>query len=128
MPGNSSTEQNRRIFTRILFDADTKLQQGDKTWSTQLIDLSLKGILIEEPDGWTDASENESFTAIVALDDNETKITMQMKMAHHDNQQIGFQCENIDLDSITHLRRLVELNVGDHELLDRELTALGEHT
>jgi hypothetical protein len=33
-------------------------------------------------------------------------------------------CESIDLDSITHLRRLVELNAGDPALLERELTAL----
>ncbi|NQD96622.1 PilZ domain-containing protein, partial [Pseudomonas sp. CrR25] len=29
-------------------------------------------------------------------------------------------------DSISHLRRLVELNLGDEALLERELTALGE--
>jgi len=126
MPGNSSSGQERRTFTRILFDASTTLQQGKNTWSTQLIDLSLKGMLIEEPSNWPDAHENDNFTATIALDDNETQIIMQVKMAHHENLQIGFQCENIDLDSITHLRRLVELNVGDHELLDRELSALGE--
>ena len=38
--------------------------------------------------------------------------------------KIGLQCESIDLDSITHLRRLVELNAGDPALLDRELSSL----
>ncbi|MCG8610315.1 MAG: hypothetical protein MI864_07240, partial [Pseudomonadales bacterium] len=30
----------------------------------------------------------------------------------------------IDLDSITHLKRLIELNVGDPSLIERELSAL----
>ena len=37
--------------------------------------------------------------------------------------------EHLDIDSISHLKRLVELNVGDDELLYREiehLTDLGE--
>jgi hypothetical protein len=34
------------------------------------------------------------------------------------------RCENIDIDSITHLRRLVDLNAGDASLLDREFSAL----
>jgi len=33
--------------------------------------------------------------------------------------------QHIDLDSISHLRRLVELNLGDEALLERELAALG---
>jgi hypothetical protein len=34
------------------------------------------------------------------------------------------RCDSIDLDSITHLRRLVELNAGDPRELDRELAIL----
>ena len=41
------------------------------------------------------------------------------------NDELGLRCVDIDLDSITHLRRLVELNLGETELLERELSALG---
>jgi len=37
---------------------------------------------------------------------------------------LGLSCREIDLDSITHLRRLVALNLGDEALLDRELGLL----
>jgi hypothetical protein len=33
-------------------------------------------------------------------------------------------CHSIDIDSVTHLRRLVELNLGNADLLQRELSAL----
>ena len=32
----------------------------------------------------------------------------------------------IELDSIVHLKRLVELNLGDESLLERELTELSQ--
>jgi hypothetical protein len=39
-------------------------------------------------------------------------------------RQVGVQCGSIDLESITHLRRLVEMNLGGGSLLERELKAL----
>jgi hypothetical protein len=49
---------------------------------------------------------------------------MWATVSHVDGRHIGLRCSSIDLDSITHLRRLVELNAGDPALLERELTAL----
>jgi hypothetical protein len=45
-------------------------------------------------------------------------------VAHLEGQHIGIECQDIDLASLTHLRRLVELNTGDSELMDRELSHL----
>ncbi|HXK57002.1 MAG TPA: PilZ domain-containing protein, partial [Gammaproteobacteria bacterium] len=38
---------------------------------------------------------------------------------------LGLRCVSIDMESIGHLRRLVELNLGDAELLHRDLESLG---
>ena len=43
---------------------------------------------------------------------------------HIEDDHTGYRCEHIDLDSISHLRRLVELNLGDPDILDRELSEL----
>lgn len=51
---------------------------------------------------------------------------MQVELTHEAKGQLGFVCTNIDLDSIKHLRRLIELNLGDQEELERELGALLE--
>jgi hypothetical protein len=45
-------------------------------------------------------------------------------VVHQDGQHIGIKCRHIDVDSLTRLRRLVELNLGDATLLDRELPHL----
>ncbi|WP_181955613.1 PilZ domain-containing protein, partial [Rahnella variigena] len=48
------TEQasDRRRFRRIAFDAKTELRQNGREWPVQLVDLSLKGLLIQRPDDW----------------------------------------------------------------------------
>ena len=51
-------------------------------------------------------------------------IIMQATVAHLEGTRMGLRCDNLGLDSITHLRRLVELNAGDPNLLERELPAL----
>lgn len=49
---------------------------------------------------------------------------MEISLAWARDGLLGFECQHIDLDSISHLRRLVELNLGDEELLERELALL----
>jgi len=51
-------------------------------------------------------------------------ITMHGRLTHIKGQKVGMLCDSLDLDSITHLRRLVELNAGDPDLLERELATL----
>jgi hypothetical protein len=48
----TDTHEERRRFKRIAFDAKTELSQGDRTWTVHLLDLSLKGLLIEKPSPW----------------------------------------------------------------------------
>lgn len=112
-----------RRFSRITFDADTVIRQFENAWSVVLIDVSLNGLLIEEPFGWN-IEIDQPLTAVIKLG-GDTVIELEVLWRHTDDNLVGFQCQHIDLESISHLRRLVELNLGDMELLDRELSALG---
>ena len=60
----------------------------------------------------------------VQLDDASTEIRMSITVAHHEKNHYGLSCREIDLDSVTHLRRLVTLNAGDDALLTREIALL----
>lgn len=117
------SSQERRVFHRIPFDADTQIRQGEQSWSAVLIDLSLKGLLIEKPQG-CDIAPEQATTARIILN-GDTTIDMSIRLRHDNNGQLGFECQHIDIDSISHLRRLLELNLGDSQLLERELGALG---
>jgi hypothetical protein len=51
-------------------------------------------------------------------------IDMDAKLSHQHGSHAGFHCVSIDTDSVSQLRRLVELNLGDSTLLERDLQAL----
>jgi hypothetical protein len=114
--------EDRRRFKRIAFDAKTELSQDDRTWAVQLIDLSLKGLLIEKPSPW-EGDPNARFMVDIQLQAG-IDVVMEVRLTHDDHNHLGFVCDNIELDSVTHLRRLIELNIADHDELERELGAL----
>lgn len=113
---------DRRRFQRIAFDAATELARDGQCWPVRLHDLSFQGVLVSRPEAWraTGASEAQ---VLVRLSD-EASVRMEVVLVHEEADLLGFACRHIDLDSITHLRRLVELNLGDPALLEREFAAL----
>ncbi len=121
---NSHTipQSNQRTFTRIFFDAETVVTQGDHIWPVQLIDISLRGILIQVLPDQKVIDDNPVDISIHLGGD--IQICMTARVANHKDDKVGLLCEHIDVDSMTHLRRLVELNMGDTSLLERELSAL----
>lgn len=116
--------EEHRLFSRIPFEATVHITSVDGSWDCSLIDISLKGLLVKKPEGW-DGVIDDPFLVELELTGSDASIRMDVSVAHVEDQHIGFRCEHIDLDSITHLRRLVELNVGDTDILNRELNALG---
>ncbi|MDX9665352.1 PilZ domain-containing protein [Pseudomonas sp. P5_152] len=115
---------NRRRFRRIAFDARTELSQGNHRWPVKLLDLSLKGLLVQRPDPWL-GDRNRIFSVDIHLSE-ETEIRMDVQLTHEEHDQLGFVCRYISLESVSSLRRLIELNLGDPQELERELGALIE--
>ncbi|MGG2395784.1 PilZ domain-containing protein [Pseudomonas sp. SH1-B] len=120
----SEPANERRRFQRIAFDAPTVIAQGERQWKAALHDISLKGLLIRTPHDWS-GDPDQPFEALVELG-GEARVKMEVVLTRTQPQYLGFVCRHIDLESISHLRRLVELNLGDEQLLERELAALGE--
>ena len=119
------TEANeRRKFWRATFNAPVKLVNDIASADAMLDDISLKGALLEVPPGWQGKAGEHCHLKLRLGGDQDMKIVMWGRITHVDGNKVGVLCESIDLDSITHLRRLVELNAGDPNLLERELSAL----
>ena len=115
------TEQ-RRSFVRVAFDADSQVSQDDVIWPVELLDISLNGVLFKQPVDWRIHPGKPLFITIRLADRN--KIRMEGRLVHITEHEAGCKCIHIDLDSITHLKRLIELNVGNDKFLERELWAL----
>lgn len=115
--------ENRRQFTRILFSIKAELAIEDKTYPVSIHDISLNGALVTAIDS-EHSLKGKLGTLQFLLSDNESAVTMNIAVVHEEENETGLQCNAIDIDSVTHLRRLVELNLGDSEQLDKELSQL----
>lgn len=116
----------RRQFSRFLFNADCRLQQSGFEWMTELLDISLNGVLVKKPD-LISLDIKEPCEATIILGGTNNEIRMTLDHVHSNSTSIGFKCKHIDIDSMTHLKRLVELNIGDETMLQRELSLLSLH-
>ncbi|MDZ7662482.1 PilZ domain-containing protein [Thiohalophilus sp.] len=116
----------RRHFTRIPFDGEVQLidPADHRQWQTDVLDISLRGALIKRPANWT-ADPARMFILQLPLG-NEVQLAFNVRVVHTDSEQLGLHFEQMDLDSASHLHRLLELNLGDPALLERELAELLE--
>ena len=112
----------KRHFWRAAFHSPVRLTTHGGLAHPKLVDISLKGALLELVPTWTPVMRQE---CQLRLDLSPgSHITMWGTVVHIDNEHVGIHCDKIDLDSITHLRRLVELNAGDPAMLEREISSL----
>jgi hypothetical protein len=88
-----------------------------------LLDISLKGVLVEPPS--SEYADKDALYTIELVLSEDAAIKMQAKISHIDANCWGLAWENIELDGLTHLRRLLELNMKDPDEMHRELAELG---
>jgi len=116
-------ENERRQYQRIPFIADVLLRHNDQQWSCGLEDISLKGMLIEASDNIQPVLD-DTYEIQLVLGEGAI-ISMQANISHTTASHWGMQWENIELDGLTHLRRLLELNMDNPEEMHREMAELG---
>ena len=120
MPEQSA---ERRRFNRIATDKRIVLRSTGAEHTGTVRDVSLRGLLFDADDNW----QPEIGTTIVAslqLDDEQCSIDMVGEAVHIEGNRIGMRCTSLDVESASRLRRLVELNLGDPGLLERELVQM----
>ncbi|HPW84145.1 MAG TPA: PilZ domain-containing protein [Rhodoferax sp.] len=111
-----------RRFLRSAFHAKARLNFSGYLREVQLLDVSLKGALVDLgqvlpcPVGARGRLRLSLSTT--------TFIAMDVSVARVEGSQLGLKCTHIDLDSVTHLRQLIERNSQDPALLVRELALL----
>jgi hypothetical protein len=112
-----------RHFSRVPFDAEVWLHLHDRMIGVQLIDIALKGALVQ-----TTVQESlllqEKCRLELPLTDGGDGVVMAGKIVHLEDRHVGIECQGIDVASLSRLRRLIELNTGDADLMSRELSHL----
>lgn len=112
-----------RNFSRVPFSAEVELHLQERVIKVQLVDIALKGALVKTS-AWHAWVPQEACRLVLPLADGGESIEMSGKVAHLEGEHVGIECLSIDVNSLTQLRRLIELNTGDAELADRELAHL----
>ncbi|QEL63743.1 hypothetical protein OTERR_02670 [Oryzomicrobium terrae] len=116
-----SAGAERRHHARVVYHGPARIITRHGASDGQVLDLSFKGALLAlnpaPPLG-------EDCAVEVTLGESGPIVRLEGHVAHVEDGHLGLFCERIDLDSACHLRRLVELNLGDANLLERELAAL----
>jgi hypothetical protein len=114
--------ENRRKYRRIVFDGDARLYSDRAMWQAKLLDISLRGAMIARPDGW-DGQRGKTQRLELRLAAG-LIISVTATIARAGHNVIGYRFERMDFDSFIRLKRLIELNLGDAELLRHELVSL----
>lgn len=117
MPGTE-----KRYFHRVGHDARATLSQGTQTWPCTVEDVSLKGCMVKLADE-ARLDPNRTYHVEIHLS-YAIHIEMDGTLAHQSGPHVGFYCTRIDSDSVAQLKRLVELNLGDSALLQRDIRAM----
>ncbi|NTV94472.1 MAG: PilZ domain-containing protein [Thiobacillus sp.] len=112
----------KRHFHRVGHDARATLTFAGRAVSCTVEDLSLNGCLVElsEP---REIDAGQVYHLSIHLTYS-MHITMDVVLAHQTGGHAGFRCVSIDADSASQLRRLIELNLGDSSLLERDMREL----
>ena len=75
----NSPSPDRRRFHRISFHAPITIEYGGQAWQSDLIDISLKGILTRRPSDWTGLALGATCTYRLPLDaDNVVRVDAKL--------------------------------------------------
>ncbi len=118
--------RERRQFSRIVYHAVATLEQGSTQCLGQVKDISLHGLLlnVDNPDICfrTDHLIDVRFT----LPGSDIELSMSTQLVNKSGATFRMRIDHIDIESLSHLKRLVQLNVGSDELLNRNIEHLSD--
>lgn len=120
-PDSPDPTSDRR-FARITLSNDVRLYSSSQVWETRILDLSLQGAQVTRPEGFV-GRKDQNFRLEIRLQGTAV-ISMGVELARIEEDRLGFRAGRMDFDSFTHLKRLIELNLGDPEGLSAELGRL----
>ncbi|OCH12405.1 MULTISPECIES: PilZ domain-containing protein [unclassified Aliivibrio] len=113
----------RRKFSRVVYQTDVILLHNGTSLHGSLIDLSLHGLLVVLDDDY-ELKPNTKMNVRFTLNESDIHIIAECELIQRTNNILRLCIQHIDIDSISHLKRLIELNVGNSDMLLRQLSEL----
>lgn len=131
------SEHEQRHFQRLSLRLPALMHWKGHEYEVNIVDLSLKGVLIQHGAAPQEHSAHENLAAEIAkgarpqvelilLSDPERieLFRMDMELIHQHGERFGGEWVNIDVDALARLRSVLDYNLGDVNLVERELSEL----
>ncbi len=111
----------RRNFQRVPFATEAEINCNEKKYHGELLDISLQGALINYQ-GTIPLEEGSLCILSIHLLDSEITMQFDVNLVHREGNKFGFKFIGEDTETMAHLRRLLELNIGSSEVIDKEIS------
>jgi hypothetical protein len=113
--------QERRDFSRVNYAVEATLEFAGETFASDLIDLSLKGVLVSTAASPRKGQEVQLRFRLVQEADVEIHCGGSVVRADH--RGIGIAFTDVDVESFNRIRSIVSANSGDPEHVESEFAS-----
>jgi len=102
----------KRVFSRILFQAEAVVEYGGETIKGQVENLSLNGMFLKTHEK---ISQDEAVEIKIFLSGASSDLSINLRGAvvRLDSDGVAIQFKEMDLDSFVHLKNILTYNRGD---------------
>ena len=111
----------KRKYQRVPFATEAEINCNEDKFSGELLDISLQGALIHGQ-GTISLKEGDICELSIHLLDSEIIMQFDVDLVHREEDRFGFKFIGEDTETMIHLRRLLELNIGSSEAIDKEIS------
>jgi len=116
-------EKEKRIFSRVKFEQKVEFEKNGKKYkNVELQNISLKGAFLKLDNTADFKIEDRIKITIVLKEEEKLRIETEAIIIRVADNGIAVYFEKVDIDSFANLKRLIELNIGDEEIINKELT------
>jgi hypothetical protein len=115
-------EHRPRQFQRIKFVVKTDVEINGTSYEATLVDISLKGALVNFPHE-LHPEKGLPCRLTIHLNESDMKLPFVGEVIHTHDNLTGIKFTKINIDSMIHLRRLLELNTANPDQVRSELNS-----
>ena len=113
----------RRNFQRVPFATQAEINCNGKKYHGELLDISLQGALIQGKET-IPLKKGNIYELVIHISDSDITMQFDVNLVHLKKNRFGFRFIGEDTETMTHLRRLLELNLGSSGAIDKEISLL----
>jgi hypothetical protein len=110
----------KRNFQRIPFATRAEINCNSNKYHGELLNISLQGALVIGKEK-IPLQKGTCCELLIHLPDSDITLQFETDIIYSQKNKFGFKFISEDINTARHLRRLLELNIGSSEKIDREI-------